>query len=155
MRYLGSLFVFLIIASSCGVDTSKKETITEETVSKTAHEEIMQIINDCNITIPKNLEFSEVTRDSTIYKIEYKGEGIDEVAKDQIEDWLIEQTERLSEEYWGKRIISNNNQLLGIQTNEVVMIKPENSKVNVENNIKISTSYNYKSQIYTLVFTAN
>lgn len=155
MRYLGLLFVFLIIVSSCGVDTSKKETFTEETVSKTAHEEIMQIINDCNITIPKNLEFVEVAKDSTIYKIEFKGEGIDEEAKDQIEDWLIEQTERLSEEYWGKRIISNNNQLLGVQTNEVVMIKPENSKVNVENNIKISTSYNYKSQIYTLVFTAN
>lgn len=144
--------------SSCGGGGEKKETTKEvkkeARLSKTTQEGMMQVIQECNVTIHEALNFVEVEKESSAYKIRFLAEEVDEETKLALEEWFVNQVEKLVENGWRKMVIIENNLSFGIVSNEMAFIKPQGLKINVDSGVTLSSSYNDDKKTYKFTFAA-
>ncbi|MFO7939701.1 MAG: hypothetical protein R6U66_08130 [Bacteroidales bacterium] len=158
-----SLAVLLLsfLMSACGGasnEADKQETKKEKkqkSPSKSTEEGMKQLLEACHIEVPAPLEFTEVSKSSSNYKISYKATEVDEATREELDSWFANQTEHLSEHGWEKRVMNENQEMMGSVINEIIFFKPQGSSIDVTYGITISSTYSSEDKTYKVHISAD
>lgn len=158
-RFILFLVVITFIISSCGGNGEKKETAKEvkkeARLSKSSQEGMMQVIEECNLTVHESLNFLEVAKESDSYKIRFLAENVNDETKLSLENWYKGQVEKMEGNCWKKMAIVENQETFGLISNEMTFLKPQGSKVNVSYGVTLTSTYDADKKTYKYTFAAN
>jgi len=154
------LLAFLMSACGSGSDEAdkqetKQEEKKEKKLSKSTKEGMEQLLTSCHIEVPGELEFTEVSKSSSDYKISYAATKIDEPKREELDAWFTGQTEHLVEHGWKKSVVRDNEEIMGSTFNEIIFFKPTGSSFDVTYGITLSTAYSPEDKTYKVYASAD
>lgn len=158
-RIVLCLAVITFIISSCGGNGDKKDTTKEvkkeARLSKSTQEGMMQVIEECNLTVHESLNFLEVAKESDSFKIRFLAENVNDETKLALENWYNNQVEKMEGNGWKKMVMVENQEAFGLLSNEMTFLKPQGSKVNVTYGVTLTSTYDADKKTYKYTFAAN
>jgi uncharacterized protein involved in high-affinity Fe2+ transport len=158
MKKLAVLFmlVSLVLVWSCGggSDDKKVPKATAEKTTKTyslkTQEGMMKKLQELGISIPAELVFVEITKNSSDYTAKFEKGGIDETGKAGLDTWHAGLVSQLTADGWTKRDIRVNETMIGVVYNQSIFMKPKGGGSSLSNALDITTAYDSKKKTYTL-----
>lgn len=158
-RLIYVLAVFAFLASSCSGESPKKESTQEvkkdKPLSKTTQEGMMQLLNSCNISLHDALVFKEVVKESNTYKIRFISTNVDEENLASLDEWFTNQVENLVNKGWVKKVLMDNEMMVGSRYTEIILLKPDGLKVNVSYGLTFSSQYDESKKEYKFSVSAD
>jgi len=152
-----TLTTFLAILTwSCGGGSTQQESKDEsekekgKSFSLSTQDGMMEVLKACEISIPENLKFIEITKESNEYSARFEAENIDETAKNQLDEWFNKQSEELISKGWRKYDVRVNESIVDSIINERILFVPGGKNLPISTGITISSSYDTKDSKYTL-----
>ena len=157
-----AVLLLSFLMSACGgaseegeKQEKKQEEKKEKKLSKSTKEGMEQLLTSCHIEIPAPLAFTEVSKSSSNYKISYAATKVDETKREELDVWFTEQTEHLVEHGWKKRVVRDNEEIMGSTFNETIFFKPSGSSFDVTYGITLSTAYSPEDKTYKVYASAD
>jgi len=155
--------VLLISVWSCGDSSNTTETKeetketkeeTKQTYDKETKEGMLQLLKECNIDVPGQFEFIEITKKSSSYSAKFVAENSDEATKAELDEWYFKKVEELATSGWKKRVVRDNEEMMGSVLNEIIVYKPDEMELDLNFGFTISTNYEAENSKYTLFINA-
>ncbi|MBN2255389.1 MAG: hypothetical protein JW736_06765 [Deltaproteobacteria bacterium] len=158
MRKLTVVFVLLslVLVWSCGGGSEDKKApkaTAEKTTKKYSlktQEGMMKKLQEFGISVPAELVFIEITKNSSDYVAKFEKEGIDEPVKAGLDKWYAGLISHLTANGWKKRDVRVNDTMFGAVYNQTICRKPRGGGSTLSDMLDITTVYDLEKKKYTL-----
>lgn len=156
-----SAIVFFIIYSCGGSSEQKEDSKQEETkketkkLSKSTKEGMMALLKASDIEIPDEFKYDTVEKKTDSYYIRFIAEDVDEETTAKLDEWYMNQIEKLEKSNWKKVVIRDKEEMFGAVYNEIIMYPPENKDINVSYGISLNTAIDAEKKTFKFSVSAN
>lgn len=162
MNFIKTILIpaLIITLISCGGNSEKSSDETKEKkevkeIKKGSKEWFDDLLSKTEIKFNDDFKFLEVKDKSNGYAIVYIAENIDSTNLQKFNSWYNQIVEKSDSKGWKKVVVSKDETITGLTTNEVILYPPKSKDIDVTYGIGFTSVFIKSDSIYKVYVSAD